>query len=116
VRTGEEYLKTLNDGRTVLLDGQVVDDVLEHPAFARVARTMAELFDIAADPANGMQYHADKRILAENLYVSYATIPPQVSHATTASCRDRDGEGLAFNAGKFGSFKDFGHDELPWMF
>lgn len=32
------------------------------------------------------------------------------------SCKDRDGEGLAFNAGKFGSFNDFGHDELPWMF
>ncbi|MCU1511537.1 MAG: 4-hydroxyphenylacetate 3-hydroxylase, partial [Arthrobacter sp.] len=158
MRTGEEYLKTLNDGRTVILDGQVVENVLEHPAFARVARTMAELFDIATDPANGMQYHSEeiegpanrvfsaprsaeelvlrrkaietwakhthgwvgrspdhvgtffaafgthsevfadeerdfagnmrnyyKRILAENLYVSYAIIPPQVSRATTAS-------------------------------
>jgi len=32
------------------------------------------------------------------------------------ACRDRDGDGLAFNAGKFGSFNDFGHDELPWRF
>lgn len=32
------------------------------------------------------------------------------------SCRDRDGDGLAFNAGKFGGFIDFGHDELPWRF
>lgn len=60
MRTGEQYLKTLNDGRTVILDGQAVGNVLEHPAFARVARTMAELFDIAADPENGMQYHSEE--------------------------------------------------------
>jgi 4-hydroxyphenylacetate 3-monooxygenase len=158
MRTGEEYLKTLNDGRTVIVDGQVVENVLEHPAFSHIAQTIAELYDIAADPANGMQYHSDeingpanrvfsaprtqeelvlrrqaiekwakhthgwvgrspdhvgtffaafgshpevfkdekhdfsanisnyyKRILAENLYVSYAIIPPQVSRATNAS-------------------------------
>lgn len=32
------------------------------------------------------------------------------------SCRDRDGLGLAFNAGRFGTFNDFGHDELPWYY
>lgn len=31
-------------------------------------------------------------------------------------CRDRDGDGLAFNAGKFGSFKDFNHESAPWLF
>lgn len=158
MRTGEQYLKSLDDGRTVILDGAAVDSVLTHPAFARVARTVGELFDIAADPANGMQMrssddgsivnrvfcaprsseemvlrrraietwarhthgwvgrspdhvgtffaafgaHADtfsasgrdfagnmsryvKRIQSENLYLSYAIIPPQVSRATTAS-------------------------------
>lgn len=29
-------------------------------------------------------------------------------------CRDREGSGLAFNAGKFGEFRDFGHDPMPW--
>ncbi|MBT2584900.1 4-hydroxyphenylacetate 3-hydroxylase family protein [Arthrobacter sp. ISL-95] len=158
MRTGKEYLKSLNDGRTVILDGEVVGNVLEHPAFAKVAHTMSELFDIAADPANGMQFHSEeidgpanrtfaaprtqeelvlrrqaiekwakhthgwvgrspdhvgtffaafgshpdvfknderdfagnveryyKKILADNLYLSYAIIPPQVSRATTAS-------------------------------
>lgn len=158
MRTGAEYLDTLNDGRTVIIDGEVVDNVRVHPAFARVASTIAELYDIAADPANGMQYHSEEiggtanlvfsaprtrdeltarrhaietwarhthgwigrspdhvgtffagfgshsevfhnderdfsgnvrryyeRILRENLYVSYAIIPPQVSRATTAS-------------------------------
>jgi len=158
MRTGDEYIKTLNDGRTVLIDGAVVDNVAEHPAFRNVARTIAELFDIAADPTNGMQYHSEEiggtanrvfsiprsaeelklrrlaverwakhthgwvgrspdhvgtffaafgahpevfaseerdyagnltryyeRILREDLYVSYAIIPPQYSRATTAS-------------------------------
>lgn len=158
MRTGAEYLDSLNDGRTVLIDGEAVPNVLEHPAFQRVAHTIAELFDVAADPANGMQYHSEEiggpanlvfsaprtaeqlrsrrqavqrwaahthgwvgrspdhvgsffaafgahpdvfshetrdfagnvrryyeRILRENLYVSYAIIPPQVSRATTAS-------------------------------
>jgi flavin reductase (DIM6/NTAB) family NADH-FMN oxidoreductase RutF len=40
----------------------------------------------------------------------------QVFFGQVSTCRDREGEGLAFNAGKFGSFKDFGHQELPWMF
>lgn len=158
MRTGAEYLATLNDGRVVLVDGEQVGDVTTHPAFAPVARTIAELFDLAADPANGMQYTAPetgavanrvfgiprsaaelrarreaiqtwarhthgwvgrspdhvgtflasfaahpevfaggdrdfsanvtafhRRVLSENLYVSYAIIPPQVSRATTAS-------------------------------
>jgi 4-hydroxyphenylacetate 3-monooxygenase len=158
MRTGDEYIKTLNDGRTVLIDGEAVENVAEHPAFRNVIHTIAELFDIAADPANGMQYHSEEingtanrvfgiprtaeelklrrqaverwakhthgwvgrspdhvgtffaafgahpevfdnaerdfagnirryyeRILRENLYVSYAIIPPQVSRATTAS-------------------------------
>jgi len=161
MRTGQQYLDSLNDGRTVILDGQVVENVAEHPAFAGIRTTIAELYDIAADPANGMQYHAAEidgtanlvfstprsaddldarrravetwskhthgwvgrspdhvgtffagfashpevfagaegddrdyagnvqryyeRILRENLYVTYAIIPPQNSRATTTS-------------------------------
>lgn len=159
MRTGAEYLSSLDDGRTVIVDGAKVDNVLEHPAFAPVAATIAELFDLAADESNGMQFVAPetgatanrvfgiprthqelvarrraietwaqhtngwigrspdhvgtflaafaahpevfsvdggrdfganvmthyKRLLSENLYVSYAIIPPQVSRATTAS-------------------------------
>ncbi|MFP3802223.1 4-hydroxyphenylacetate 3-hydroxylase N-terminal domain-containing protein, partial [Paraburkholderia sp. SIMBA_027] len=58
MRTGDEYIKTLNDGRTVLIDGEAVQNVAEHPAFRNVIGTIAELFDIAADPDNGMQYHS----------------------------------------------------------
>ncbi len=157
MRTGTDYLSALKDTRRVYLDGHAVEDVAHHPAFAPIARTIAELFDIAADPASGMtRTDADtgttvnrlfttprsrpdltafreaattwarhthgwvgrspdhvgaflsafaahpevfaggehdfaanvvayqRRIAAENLYVSYAIIPPQVSRTTTA--------------------------------
>jgi 4-hydroxyphenylacetate 3-monooxygenase len=51
MRTGAEYLGSLNDGRRVFVDGERVKDVSEHPAFRQAARSVANLFDIAADPS-----------------------------------------------------------------
>ncbi|MEU0938078.1 4-hydroxyphenylacetate 3-hydroxylase N-terminal domain-containing protein [Embleya sp. NPDC005971] len=157
MRTGAEYLASLKDDRRVHVDGEVVADVAHHPAFTPIATTIAELFDIAADPESGFTRpdpetgepinllftaprsrdeltayrtaatrwarhthgwvgrspdhvgafvaafgaHPEafasgerdlaanivayrRRVAAENLYVSYAIIPPQVSRATTA--------------------------------
>jgi 4-hydroxyphenylacetate 3-monooxygenase len=47
-RTGEEYLESLRDGRRVYVNGERVEDVTEHPAFAQAARSIANLYDIAA--------------------------------------------------------------------
>jgi 4-hydroxyphenylacetate 3-monooxygenase len=52
MRTGAEYLRALNDGRRVFLDGERVADVTKHPAFRQAARSIASLFDIAAAPEN----------------------------------------------------------------
>jgi 4-hydroxyphenylacetate 3-monooxygenase len=52
LRTGNEYLQSLRDGRQVFLDGERVDDVTRHPAFREAARSVARLYDIAAEPAN----------------------------------------------------------------
>ena len=53
VRTGAEYLSSIrNDGRQVVYDGEIVRDVTSHPAFRGAARSIAGLWDIAADPAN----------------------------------------------------------------
>ncbi len=30
--------------------------------------------------------------------------------------RFRDGNGLVFYSGRFGDFRDFGHDEMPWFY
>jgi len=51
MRTGAEYLRSLKDGRRVFVDGECVTDVTTHPAFRQATRSMAHLFDIAADPA-----------------------------------------------------------------
>jgi 4-hydroxyphenylacetate 3-monooxygenase len=58
MRKGDEYLASLKDDREIYLDGERVGDVTSHPAFAPVAGTIAELYDLAADPLNAMTYTA----------------------------------------------------------
>ena len=50
MRTGAEYLRSLKDGRRVFLDGERVKDVTAHSAFREAARSIANLYDIAAAP------------------------------------------------------------------
>src|ERR1700761_7589089 len=52
MRSGEEYLRSLKDGRRVFANGERVKDVTTHPAFREAARSIARLFDIAAAPEN----------------------------------------------------------------
>lgn len=52
LRTGEEYLRALRDGRRIYVDGEQVADVTTHRAFARGARSLSNLYDIAAAPEN----------------------------------------------------------------
>src|SRR5437763_10244338 len=50
MRTGSDYLRSLNDGRLVFVDGERVKDVTKHVAFREAARAVARLYDIAAAP------------------------------------------------------------------
>ena len=50
MRTGAEYLRSLDDGRQIFLDGERAGRVVEHPAFREAARSLAHLFDLAAAP------------------------------------------------------------------
>jgi 4-hydroxyphenylacetate 3-monooxygenase len=53
MRSGSDYLRSIkDDGRQVYIDGECVGDVTEHPAFREATRSIARLFDVAADPAN----------------------------------------------------------------
>jgi 4-hydroxyphenylacetate 3-monooxygenase len=58
MRTGEQYLAALNDGRRVYIDGEVVEDVSAHPAFAGVTAAIAAMYDLAADPAADLTYES----------------------------------------------------------
>jgi anthranilate 3-monooxygenase (FAD)/4-hydroxyphenylacetate 3-monooxygenase len=50
VRSGKEYLESLNDGRVLYVRGERVKDVTTHPAFRETARTLAGIFDLHQDP------------------------------------------------------------------
>lgn len=51
-KTGADHIASLRDGRQVFLDGRLVADVTEHPAFRGAVRSAAALYDHQADPAN----------------------------------------------------------------
>jgi 4-hydroxyphenylacetate 3-monooxygenase len=51
MRAGAEYVESLRDGRTVLLDGERVEDVTRSPAFRPAIDVVAETYDRAAEAA-----------------------------------------------------------------
>ncbi len=52
IKNAAEHLESLKDGRSVYIDGRLVDDVTVHPAFRNSVRSAANLYDYQADPAN----------------------------------------------------------------
>lgn len=65
MRTGEQYLEALRDGRAVFVDGARVADVTAHPAFAGITQTIAAMYDIAASDA-AMVYRSPEAALDAN--------------------------------------------------
>src|SRR5215470_2303897 len=51
-KTGSEHIKSLKDSRTVYIDGKLVPDVTEHPAFRNSVKSAALLYDYQARPEN----------------------------------------------------------------
>ncbi len=50
MRSGAHYIASLRDERTVYLDGARVNDVTEHPAFARQIARIGGIYDLVAHP------------------------------------------------------------------
>jgi aromatic ring hydroxylase len=50
LRTGAEFLKGLRDGREIWLEGERVADVTSHPKLARMAQTLAGVYDLQHEP------------------------------------------------------------------
>lgn len=48
--TGEEYLKSLQDGREIYIYGERVKDVTTHPAFRNAAASIAQMYDALHKP------------------------------------------------------------------
>jgi 4-hydroxyphenylacetate 3-monooxygenase len=51
-KTGTEHIQSLKDGRTVYIDGKLVDDVTTHAAFRNAVASAARLYDYQARPEN----------------------------------------------------------------
>ncbi len=51
-KTGAEHIKSLKDGRTVYIDGELVADVTQHPAFRNSIQSAGMLYDFQARPEN----------------------------------------------------------------
>jgi 4-hydroxyphenylacetate 3-monooxygenase len=51
-KTGAEHVKSLKDGRTIYIDGKLVPDVTEHPAFRHSVNSAAMLYNFQAKPEN----------------------------------------------------------------
>ena len=45
LKTGNEHIESLNDGRTVYIGNEKVENVTTHPAFRNAAKTVASLYD-----------------------------------------------------------------------
>ena len=52
MRSGDEYVRGLRDGRTILFNGERIADLAAHPVFAAGVRAVARLYDLAHDPSN----------------------------------------------------------------
>jgi 4-hydroxyphenylacetate 3-monooxygenase len=50
IRTGDEHLESIRDGRAVYIGSERVRDVTTHPAFRGAARTVAAIYDVKAAP------------------------------------------------------------------
>lgn len=65
--TGDDFLASLDDGREVWIDGEKVKSVVNHPAFATSAKSVARLYDqlhepdlrdvLTMDDASGIRTH-----------------------------------------------------------
>jgi len=51
-KTGAEHIKSLQDGRTVYIDGKLAGDVTVHPAFRNSVKSAGMLYDFQARPEN----------------------------------------------------------------
>lgn len=103
IMTGEDYLESLRDGREVWVHGEKVDDVTEHPAFGRVAREMARIFDQQHNPElqDKMSF-----VNEDGVRVSYSYSLPK-TYDDLINRRNNTAIWAKESLGMFGRFPDF---------
>lgn len=51
-KTGDDHLKALRDGRWISINGEVIPDHTQHPAFREAVQTATDLYDYNSNPTN----------------------------------------------------------------
>lgn len=51
-KNGEQHIASLRDGRQIFLDGALIENHVEHPAFCGSIRSVAAMYDFQARPEN----------------------------------------------------------------
>ena len=60
IKNGQMHLASINDDRTIMLEGARVHDVAAHPAFRQSAQTVASLYDFQAAHPERMTFDIGK--------------------------------------------------------
>src|SRR5216684_4731342 len=60
IRTGNDYIRSLRDGRTIFVNGERVKDVTAYPAFRGVLGTLASLYDLQLERRDILTYQSPK--------------------------------------------------------
>jgi 4-hydroxyphenylacetate 3-monooxygenase len=71
IRTGKQFLEGLKDGREIYLEGERVTDVTTHPHFARMAQTLAKVYDLQHDPKYASEMTFTSPTSGEPVALSY---------------------------------------------
>ena len=75
LKTGQQHLDSLRDGRKVYIGNEPVEDVTTHPAFRNAAQSFAMIYDRKRDPENVdiMAYEADDGELSSSWFLKPKT-------------------------------------------
>jgi 4-hydroxyphenylacetate 3-monooxygenase len=68
IKSGNEHIASLRDGRAVYLHGQRVDDVTSHPAYANGVKTTGRLFDFAQQQPELMSFVTESGARANRIW------------------------------------------------
>lgn len=60
IRSGDEYISSLRDGRTIYVNGERIKDVTAYAPFRGVVATMASLYDLQHQHREALTYSSPK--------------------------------------------------------
>ena len=52
VKTGKQHIESLDDDRAIFIDGKLIQNHINHPAFTQSIKSVAGLYDFQSDPRN----------------------------------------------------------------